>query len=131
MALQLIKTWLAELHGWPADQAWPGSNEHGLVITLDGDVGLSIAPSINGETWLLASCPGHAPVADGGAEPGWYEAPDPVLPGASDGVLIGHADGLTMLVRSVPRAALDRERLRIELRHCLKRHREWQSAAQA
>ena len=99
------------------------------VLTLDGDVAVTLCESQNGEHCFLASSPGWAAVDDAGAEasPAWeQDTPDADTPGVSERMCVDMTSGLITLMCVWPRAAVTSVELRRILHRHLELHRHWQ-----
>lgn len=96
------------------------------VVTLDGQVPVTLCASVDANHWLMTTSPGYL---NDETQP-HHDIASPEAPGdednqAHDLLFILPADGQVLLQRCIERTALDRHRLVAELHHCLQKHRQW------
>lgn len=131
--MDALTTLLHDLLGPPCshDELTPAAHAQGNgyhVITLDGQVPVTLCASVDADHWLMTTSPGYL---NSEAQPhhdiAWPEAPGDEDTQAHDRLFILPADGQVLLQRCIERPALDRHRLIAELHHCLQKHRHWET----
>jgi hypothetical protein len=124
--MNLVDRALALLGATQDPAAWHPDDPRTVLLKLDDELLLRITESLDGQTLELAVAPGWVDWSGRAPEERTLQAEqaDPHRPEVQDGLCVLE-DGLVVLTRRWPRAALDAALLREEVMHCRALHRGW------